>query len=441
MTATGWRRTAEASLPGLALCLAAVVQAGCSVVNSFEPLAPAKDGGASVQDTTKQGVVAIGGYQLSDGSSVPTDYVLTALDPVNGTELPLARRQDITVASILYDSYKDLFYVFESGVRGHIFPLAGEPFYVHALRIDPFTGEWTELGATSIRPAYSFSTTVVLTDRIAYVAYGDTGALELDVLDTTEPSAITAQGTASIMAGISPVALLGNPVAGTAGSNQTVMLCWIQRPNLQMQSFTVPSSGDPQAPQAPSMLQANVGASVGLASILENGAAAHEVLAISSPTNGAVASVTLADITGANISPPFPFPFTDSNVEAPTFSTCHNTVFVSGTNMAKNVYAMPLASIRSNAYANASINDLTSQTLNYSGQGLYYEPYTDTVIAPFNQGGSGDLTALHVTWTSDGDPNPPETRQAGQTPLGWQQLDDVFTNFVATKVPSSGCPN
>jgi len=436
VTASRRDRAAGSSL----LVLAIASQAGCSVVNSFEPLAPPKDGGAAVQDPTKQGVVAIGGYQLSDGSSVPTDYVLTALNPLDGTELPLARRHDITVASILYDANQDLFYVFESGVRGHIFPLAGDPFYVHALSIDPFTGAWTELGATAIRPAYSFSTTVVLTNRIAYVAYGDGGALELDVLDTSDPRAITTQGAGAVMSGISPVALLGNPVAGTAGSNQTVMLCWIQRPNLEMQSYTVPSSGGPQAPQAPSMLQANVGPSVGLSSILEEGAGAREVLAISSPTNGAMASVTLSDITGANLEGPYAFPFTDSNVETPTFSTCHNTVFVSGTNMAKNVYALPLARLKNNEYANVGINGLTSQTLNYSWQGLYYEPYTDTVIAPFNQGGSGDLTALHVTWTSDGDPNPPETRQGDQPPLGWQQLDDVFTNFVATKVPLGGCP-
>jgi hypothetical protein len=434
MTTMRLRRAVVASL----VAMAGLALTGCSVVNSFEPLAPAReDGGANAPDPSKQGVIAIGGYQLSDGSSVPSDYILTALNPIDGSELPNARRHDITVSSILYDAATDLWYVFESGVRGHIFPLAGEPFYVHALSIDPFTGTWTELGATAIHPAYSFSTTVLLTNHIAYVAYGDTGALELDVLDTTDPRAIGAQGAVPIMPGISPVALLGNATAGTAGSNQTAMLCWIARPNLQMQSFTVPSAGDPQTVQAPAMLQANVGPSVGLASILEKGAAAHEVLAISSPSNGAMANVTISDITGANVQGPFQFPFTDSNVEPPTFSTCHNTVFVSGTNMAKNVYAMPLARLKNNEYATVGINGLTSQTLNYSGQGLYYEPYTDSVIAPFNQGGSGDLTALHVTWTNGQDPDPPETRTGDD----WKQLDDVFTNFVATKVPLGGCPN
>ncbi len=194
---------------------AAVPVVGCSVVNSFGSLAPQRDRGA----------IVVGGVVTTAGGDA---YVLTALDPLTGEELPSARRT-MTVAGVYYDGTRDLWYVFESGVQSHFFPLPTDPFYVHVMQLDPVTGTWTELAAKAIPPAVSFSTTAVLNERLAYIAYanGRSDEFNLVVLDTSVPAAI--HETDEVAIASPPVALVG--LRGSSSSEtQRVVLCATSAP-------------------------------------------------------------------------------------------------------------------------------------------------------------------------------------------------------------------
>ncbi|HEY5146172.1 MAG TPA: hypothetical protein VII82_05370, partial [Polyangiaceae bacterium] len=192
------------------LGVACTVGAGCTLINSYDEVAPEKvaspdgspgqgmdasmlgdasagpdsggntgpDGGGARDVGTpddgaaaiaaERGVIAIGGEVSGDAGRV---LVLTAIDPSTGSELPRAR-MPMNVSAVFYDGVRDLWYVFESGGQG-IFALPTDPFFLHTLTLDPVTGQWTEVGKFAVAPGVSFATTAVIKERLSYVAYGD----------------------------------------------------------------------------------------------------------------------------------------------------------------------------------------------------------------------------------------------------------------------------
>jgi hypothetical protein len=466
-------------------CVAAIVGAhvGCSVVNSFGNVAPQKD----------RGVIVIGGV-VANGAA--DEYVLTALDPLTGKELANARRT-MTVAAVQYSGANDLWYVFESGVVSHFFPLPTDPFYVHVMRLDPFAGTWTELSAAAIPPALSFLTTAVLTDRIAYIAYanGRSDQLQLVLLDTSDPSAI--HESASVPITSSPVALVGLPAA--VNETQRVLLCSTAQPRPVAPTgsdagdpgnddsagpptddggddasgddasgddtgdagaasddgaFSGPEAGAPAEAGAPGgaattaatlteyfvssgppsaqaqITVPSIGPLVGFARVTPSGSAPM-ALVVASPIRASVATVSLYDPVNLSSSVGT-FAFNDSNVQPPAFSPCDSYLFVVGTNVATSVYAVDLTPLL-NAGGSGGTQSLVSTyaSTGNSGQGLYFEPYTKTVLAPFSQGASFTLTAFSVS-TADGVPHLTQRSSPGWTPPG-----DLRPNFVATKSPAS----
>ena len=123
------------------------------------------------------------------------------------------------------------------------------------------------------------------------------------------------------------------------------------------------------------------------------------------------------------------FPFTDGNVQSPAFSACAGMVFVAGTNADLAVHAVSIAGIGDGDGGAYPTLPSTSAATGHSGQGVFFEPYTNTVIAPFSQGNNFALTAFTLAGTPDA------PRLIQRLPPRWVPPPDLRPSFVATKSP------
>ncbi len=187
-----------------------------------------------------------------------------------------------------------------------------------------------------------------------------------------------------------------------------------QGPPTAQSQFTVPS----------------IGPLVAFASITQSTSSQPLILVVArpivSPTGAATVSVydpvSLSSVAGQ-------FPFGDFNVQPTAFSPCDGYAFVVGTNVETNIHTVDISSLLS-GQGDGTVGALTatSQPTGNSGQGLYFEPYTSTVLAPFSQGTSFTLAAFSVDHSSP-------TGLSQRKPPLWQPPGDLRPNFIATKAP------
>jgi hypothetical protein len=454
--------------------------AGCSLINAFDDVAPQKaqddggvvppgvdasqpdtggngdatvDAGADAPDTGvvvdagPRGVIVVGGTAVQEaGADLP---VVTALDPATGAEL-LGARQPMNVAAVLYDGKRDMWFLLESGGEGP-FPLPSDPFFVHARTIDPISGKWTELGSAQIPAGLSYTTTGQLAERIAYIAYGnepdggspdasfDAGAsvpgnFGLVVVDTSNPASMTVASVTGLQS--SPVAVVGvrslvNPAGGIAALGATA------KPSgtnvTQITPVLIPAT-DPPAVEAPILGTAPVGGSAGFAAVDMNGAT--DIVAISrgfgapsTPASLAIFNPSANDPTQALVGAGH-FPFGDGNIKAPAFAKCEGVVFVLGTNADLSLYAVSLAAAAlPDDDGGTPLLASASAPTGHSGQAVYFEPFTSTVLTPFSQGNNFALTAF----TLGGTPDHPTL--APRVFPHWNPPADLRPSFVATRTP------
>jgi hypothetical protein len=458
------------------------VGAGCTLVNTYDELEPQKVSSlpdsstgfdssvpgmdASTADSSPDagpvdaaaveaaavaaahGVIVVGGEVSNDAGR---QIVLTAIDPSTGSELPKARTP-MNVAAVEYDGVRDIWYVFESGGQG-IFPLPTDPFYLHTFTLDTITGQWTELGKVQIPAGVSFATTDVILQRVSYIAYGD-GEIDggvpveggspysLVVLDTSDPTAVKMTADPiPLTAGYG--ALVGtrsavNAAGGFLGLGSTGKLDGGATVSI-ITPILVPGSDQPSVEQ-PIFGTSPAGSLVGFGNATINGA--MHSLVITRPSSPATALATLSIFDLAATDPTMAligagtFTFADSNVKAPAFSACAQMAFVVGTNADTSVHAISIAGITQGAGNVFPPLAATSASTGHSGQGVYFEPYTNTVLTPFSQGDDFALTAF----TLGGTPDAPQLVQ--RLPPRWVPPPDLRPNFVATKSPVPDvCPS
>ena len=89
---------------------------------------------------------------------------------------------------------------------------------------------------------------------------------------------------------------------------------------------------------------------------------------------------------------PTDFVITDTGLKRAAVSNCANVAFVVGTNGDLRVHAVP---IQANGGGTPS-----SASTGHSGQSVYFEPSTKTVLAPFAQGAGFDFSAFKLEGTS-----------------------------------------
>ena len=394
-----------------------------------------------VQPSPSDGVIVVGGTVSTDAGD---QSVLTALDPRTGSEFPKAR-VPMTVAAVLYDPGRDYWYVFESGGAG-IFPTPTDPFFLHVRKLDRITGAWTELAEVQVPPGVSNLTTAVLGDAVTYVAYGGgadasagnsgpvdgidggtsllpaiAGNYGLVTIDTHDLTQLTA---CVLPLATSPTAVIGtpnptNPQNGyaTLGSYPAKNMTPVLVP-AQCESTTLPPVPEPAIP----LPTGNPG--FGLAT---NGATG-QVLIASKGFGPGPTLVTIVDPTTGNIDSQGEFTgFNDGNIHPPAFSECLNSAFVIGTNTDTNSWFVSLAGAAAPGGDAAPPTLMaTDQPMGHSGQAVYFEPFTRTVLLPFSQGDNFKLTAFRF--------NGAAYASITNTPL-WAPPADLRPNFVATRTP------
>jgi hypothetical protein len=409
----------------------------------------AADANDSAVPDANRGVIVVGGTVADDAGA---SYVVTALDPTTGLELPEAR-QPMLVSAVLYDGTRDLWYVFESG-GANFYPLPDDPFYLHVRTLDPVTGEWVDLSRTLVPAGVSFLTTAVFGERVSYVAYGqgadagpvtDSGlpsipsAFGLVTLDTSDPEFVTVSSVVDLPT--APTGLLGtsstvNSVGGYATECTTVPAAGVA----ELTPVEITGSGPPS--QLTSLEgTAKTGSLVGFGSGVVNGT--QDLIVVTRPFGAPLpaaqppATVQLFDpvqgLQGTGT-----FPFLDGNVRSPAFSACLQTLFVVGANTDLAVHAVAVgpALLPGPDGGAAELPAATPVSTGHSGQGVYFEPYTSTVLAPFSQGDNAVITALTASLTADGTP-----QLALRPQSSWSPPAGLRPNFIATRNPSNFvCP-
>jgi hypothetical protein len=459
----------------LGLMGASCVVGGCTLINSYDGVVPEKpgapdaargvdsslpgddaesvDSGPSRDDgglhdaaaeeaaavAAAHGVIVIGGETTSDAGR---QVVLTAIDPSTGSELPKARRP-LNVAAVRYDGKRDLWYVFESGGQG-LFALPTDPFYLHTFDLDTITGQWTELGVFQIPTGVSFATTTVILERLSYIAYGNGtvdgglqtagGPYSLVTLDTSDPTAVSVLG-APIPLATGYGALIGirsdvNAAGGYLALGSTAKLDGGATVSL-LTPVVVPGSGSP-ALLPPIFGTAPAGQLVGYGSVTDNGAT--HALVVTRPNGSVPATLSVFDLEATDPTMALigagTFPFADGNVQSPAFAGCGvGLALVAGTNSDLSVHAVSIAGIdQADGGVYPALTSASAAT-GHSGQGVYFEPYTNTVLAPFSQGDNFALTAFTLEGSSDA------PRLVQRLPPRWVPPPDLRPSFVATKSP------
>ncbi len=456
---------------GIAISFVAL-GAGCSLINSFDDVRPTIDGGpapttpdagsaglpdalpdaatvdarvgsdagdagtadapAEAEALPPTGVIVLGASaESSDGgtASEKFHFVLTALDAKTGAELPKAR-ETLTVSAVRYDGARDLWYVFEGGGED-FFPSPGDPFFLHVRKLDTHTGQWTELQKLAVPAAVAFTHLAVLANRVVYLAYAPADgsfSTQLVTLNTENPSAVSVIDTQPYTANV--VGILGAASEGLTGGTLTLVG---SAPGdggtfVSLTRMRVPNNGPPQIdPNPPNPVDGTkVGGSAGYGSGTIAGGAANIIVTRAFGPPSVQAALTTYNPGDGTPVTSFSFPFIDGNPKPLAFSNCDQVAFVMGTNSDTKLYAVPLATQGVGTQ---------SHTTGHSGQGVYFEPYTKTVLAPFSQGEGYTLTAFSLARADGGIALTPRTAPEWVPPATIRPL------IVATREPTDfKCP-
>jgi hypothetical protein len=419
---------------GIFMALTCASAAACSLLNVLEEVKPnvdasvasdtgtpdvnngEVDAGPDVVTGPPKGAIVIGGGASLDGGG--TESVLTALAPETGLELPKARER-MTVAGVRYDGLRDLWYIFESGGAGFN-PLPTDPVFLHVRKLDTYTGAWEKLQTLKVPPLESFTHIGVLRERLVYVAYrgGNEGptAKQLVTVDTTDPSNISVIDTQPI-----------DPVLGliaTRSQSQTPGVLNLLRPNdcddagscqLQLQHATVPPAGGPVLGSIYPL--GKYYGNPGFGSYISGGV---DLISFKATQNDPAAPIRSFDpFTNGGVGTPTPFQPNDAYLKPIAVAECLGQALLTGTNTELAVYAVPLTTTAAAARGQSG----------HSGQGVYFDPFTSTVLAPFSQGANYQLTAFTLGGTKG---SPTLTIRSAPD---WNPPADLRPEIVATRTP------
>ncbi|HEY8090296.1 MAG TPA: hypothetical protein VIF09_20685, partial [Polyangiaceae bacterium] len=124
------------------------------------------EGGAGEGGFPDKGVIVISGRVADDAGNLLG--VLTAINPVDGTELTKAR-QGLNVPVVLYDGLRDLWFVIETDGTS-LFPTPSDHAVLHIRTLNPADGTWTTLQSLQVPPPV-FGLASAITNRIIYVGF------------------------------------------------------------------------------------------------------------------------------------------------------------------------------------------------------------------------------------------------------------------------------
>lgn len=445
------------------VALAATGVGACSLINAFTDLKLQADGGASDAqgDTTggdsgadstpgdsgeagfdsgfaDKGAIVISGRVSDDAGNLVG--VLTAIAPDTGMELPNAR-EELNVPVVLYDGLRDLWYVIETDGQS-LFPAPTDHAVLHTRTLDPVSGTWKTLQSLQIPPPV-FGLAAAITNRLVYVGYDPqvdaASGTSFITIDTTDPTAPNLYGATPLP--VQPFGLIATR-SQTGNGGPVNMLLAQPCPNdggaptadggdagggigggecLTIQHVTVPTDPDPATLTFTDPLGPFFGKPA-FGSYLTGGP--EDVIAWSVPgansgSPGPTAINTYSPQNEAPVGSPIGFQTSDGFFQPLAFAECQQQVLLTATNEDLAVYAIPLASASGTVARSATT---------HSGQSVYFEPYTSTVLSPFTQGDGYVLTAFTLGGSMSSPTLTP--RQSGWTPPA-----DVRPEVLAVRAP------
>ncbi|HTQ41946.1 MAG TPA: hypothetical protein VMI75_04245 [Polyangiaceae bacterium] len=446
----------------------------CSIVNTFGDVLQSAPTDASMTDTggmkdtgptdargdadagsqetgpnfPDRGVIVISGRVADDAGNL--QGVLTAIDPTDGHELPNAREMR-NVPLVQYDGLRDYWFIIETDGQS-LFPTPKDKAVLHVRTLDPVSGTWADLGSLQVPPPV-FGLATVITDRIAYVGFdplvdsaSGTSFITLDTSDPGNPTIFTA----STPLDIQPQGIIGT--RSTSGKGGSVnMLESVQCPSdggmseddagddggdagsggigggfcLDFVHVAVPTNPVPvmlgfDLHLGPFFGRPAYGSYLGL----PPSGAPQDVIAWSLPggnpgSPGQTAIHTFTPTNLASVGSPISIQTSDGFFQPLAFAECLQQAILTATNEDLSVYAVPLASAG---------GSLAQAMTTHSGQAVYFEPYTNTVLSPFTQGENYVLDAFTLGGTSD----KPTLLQRS---TGWNPPADVRPEVLGIRRP------
>jgi hypothetical protein len=393
---------------------------------------------AGTTDSGPQGgaIVVSGEGTSSDGG---LEYVLAVLDPETGKELS---SEPMAVVGIVFDGLLDQWYIFEDtsalavttlGPAGP-FVSVGDTTFLHTRELDTHSGKWTELGKVQVPAPYVHGDIVALNQRLAYVAQPagatPTGPFELLVVDTSTPNAAADAGT-SVALAEAPTALMGTRDLTGPGGDVT-LLEQVSDPDagadagtqFGIQTVRVTSTGPGAfgASQLVASYPTTATVSVGAASYIGGNANVVVVPPLSVPSSATVTGYN-AELNTPNAQPYATFTSYSSLVSAIAISECRQTAFVIATKDTR-VYPVPLVT--------GLMPPANDPTVVSQGSDVRYEPYTNSVLVPFNSqsgGGMWGLSYFRVSVTGS---------TLSVMNGGIPSNQSLRPNFLATRTPVPG---
>lgn len=392
--------------PRVLVFAAVALLTACSLVNALDDVRPQPDAYDAAPAPAEAGPFDRGDAGLGEGgggaivlaaaeeSDGAQTSVLTVLDPETGAEI--AERERMVVAGIRYDGLRDLWFIFESMGTSFV-PAPDEKVLLRIRSFDVTTRTWTELSKSELPALQSYDGIGVVRDRLGYVAFdeSDAGALQIVTLDTSNPANPTEIQRV-------PVDRVPYGVIATRSTlGQGGVLSLVRQHTgecdgsvcpIQLVPLRFPASG-PLTPDPP--VDLGFAPRFAVPAYATFASAQRDVIVFPRATAGAPSTATLFESV---LHGPFPaaavsFQIDDSALRRAAVSECQRIAFVVGTNGDLSVHAIPLNGNGTGAP--------TSAPTGHSGQQVYFEPTTKTVLAPFSQGPSFDLTAFRLGGTNE----------------------------------------
>lgn len=389
--------------------------AACTVINSLDDVKPLKDGtytaatpnppiegGAPLDsgapDTNVKapalGAIVVAG-STTDAAGV-TKFVIDVLDPATGKEI--GPRVDMIASAIRYDGLKDVWYIFESKTDFALAP--SDVMALHAKRLDLTTGVWTDLWSVpSAPPLQYFDSIAVLKDRLLYVAHSlnpvGVRLVTINTADNGPPNRVLDQQT---LTGAVPRGMIGSrgtttSAGGQAGIVRTVA-CAPPTPPTSCIEIAPVGVSDAVTSIQPGNLIGSLGGPGGVASYAAFASSDFDNSVVILPRTavGGPSTAIVVDPRTPGTKFTVPFFVNDTFLRRAAVAECERMIFVVGGNVDLAVHAVPM--LADDAGVPTEIQ--TSK----SGQSVYYEPTSKTVLSPFSQGSGFELQAFHLSGTA-----------------------------------------
>ena len=400
-------------------------------------------GGSAGMPPMNEGAVVVGGDGDLDGTS--DEKVLSVLDPTTGLELS---REKMNVSGIGYDGERDLWFLFER-VGGAL-----DPVVLHVRTLDTVTGAWTQLstigdadaGVGGAPAPFGATFIGVLNDRLLYASTvpGSPPQSGLTLYDTTDPANVTLVGAQQVMfPGAAPIGFLVHAANAIGG-----------RVNMVNRTNCGPPGGGgdagADAASGPNVCDVTLqGVTVGTGTPAINFEATPKVVGQVLETGGSVgftedllndADLVVfpsldpgADPTGhvqrfaelshqPQIGTPPPFDVAGPRISSASYDPCIEMVFATELITDQAIFAIPIKQ-------GLAMRTPFKQPVNTAAQSAFFEPFTRSVIRPFDDDANREISAFYLQGTEG---VPTLQRRIGD----WSPPTDLRPRIVRIKVPN-----